>query len=115
MSRLDAALEPSKNGGMRAHISALPTAVAERLAARGLEGSLKIAFEEPPPSGAEMVARSHPLTATLAEILARRRARSEFQPSAVARPGWRLANTLGQDRNHRGAVEIAVQADCPRP
>lgn len=69
MSRLDAALEPSKNGGMRAHISALPTAVAERLAARGIEGSPKIAFEEPPPSGTEIVARSHPLTATLAEIL----------------------------------------------
>jgi superfamily II DNA or RNA helicase len=69
MSRLDAALEPSKKGGMRAHISALPAAVAERLAARGLEGTVKIAFEEPPPSGAEMVARSHPLPATLAEIL----------------------------------------------
>ena len=58
-----------KNGGMRAHISALPAAVAERLAARGLEGTVRIAFEEPPPSGAEMVARSHPLPATLAEIL----------------------------------------------
>jgi superfamily II DNA or RNA helicase len=69
MSRLDAALEPSKKGGMRAHISALPAAVAERLAARGLEGTVKIAFEEPPPSGAEMVARSHPLPATLAEML----------------------------------------------
>jgi superfamily II DNA or RNA helicase len=69
MSRLDAALEPGKNGGMRAHISALPAAVAERLAARGLEGSIKVVFEEPPPSGAEMVARNHPLTATLAEIL----------------------------------------------
>jgi hypothetical protein len=43
--------------------------VAERLAARGIEGSLRIAFEEPPPSGTEIVARSHPLTATLAEIL----------------------------------------------
>jgi hypothetical protein len=69
MSRLDAALEPNKKGGMRAHISALPTAVAERLMARGLQGTVKIAFEEPPPSGAEIVTRSHPLPATLAEIL----------------------------------------------
>jgi hypothetical protein len=69
MSRLDAALEPDKNGAMRAHISALPPAVSERLAARGLEDTVKIAFEEPPPSGAEMVARSHPLPATLAEML----------------------------------------------
>jgi hypothetical protein len=43
--------------------------VRERLAARGFEGTVKIAFEEPPPSGAEMVARSHPLPATLAEML----------------------------------------------
>lgn len=69
MSRLDAALEPNKNGTMRAHISALPPTVAERLAARGLEGTVRIAFEEPPPSGAEMVGRSHPLPATLAEML----------------------------------------------
>ena len=43
--------------------------MAERLAARGLEGTVQIAFEEPPPSGAEMVARSHRLPATLAEML----------------------------------------------
>jgi superfamily II DNA or RNA helicase len=69
MSRLDAALEPGKNGAMRAHISALPMAVVERLAARGIEGTVRVAFEEPPPTGTEMVARSHPLTATLAEML----------------------------------------------
>ena len=69
MSRLDAALEPRKNATMRAHISALPSAVTERLAARGLEGTIRVAFEEPPPSGAEMVGRSHPLPATLAEML----------------------------------------------
>jgi superfamily II DNA or RNA helicase len=69
MSRLDAALEPDKNGTMRAHLAALPAGLVERLATRGLEGTIKIAFEEPPPSGAEMVARSHPLPATLAETL----------------------------------------------
>lgn len=69
MSRLDAALEPSKNGSIRAHLSALPAAAAERLAARGLEGTIRIAFEEPPPPGAEIVNRNHPLTSTLADML----------------------------------------------
>jgi superfamily II DNA or RNA helicase len=69
MSRLDAGLESANNGVTRAHLSALPAAVRERLAARGLEGTLKIAFEEPPATGAEMVTRSHPLPATLAEML----------------------------------------------
>jgi superfamily II DNA or RNA helicase len=69
MSRLDAALEPEKSGTVRAHISALPAAVAERLAARDMEGTVRLAFDEPPPSGAKMVARCHPLPATLAEML----------------------------------------------
>ena len=69
MSRLDAPLQAEKNGAVRAHLAALPAAVAERLEARGLEGSLRLAFGEPPPSGAEMVGRSHPLPATLAETL----------------------------------------------
>jgi hypothetical protein len=69
MSRLDAPLEPEKGGTVRAHLAALPEAVKERLASRGLEGTVRFAFEEPPPTGAEMVSRSHPLPATLAESL----------------------------------------------
>jgi superfamily II DNA or RNA helicase len=69
MSRLNAPLEPQKPGIVRAHFAALPAAVAERLATRGLEGTLRLAFEEPPPAGSEMVGRSHPLPATLAETL----------------------------------------------
>jgi superfamily II DNA or RNA helicase len=69
MSRLDAALESDRGGTMRAHLAALPVPVAERLSGRGLEGSVRLAFEEPPPPGAEMVSRSHPLPATLAEAL----------------------------------------------
>lgn len=69
MSRLDAALEPGADGTVRAHLTALPPGISERLSARGLEGSLRFAFEEPPPSGAEMVSRCHPLPATLAEAL----------------------------------------------
>jgi hypothetical protein len=69
MSRLDAPLQIESNGTARAQLAALPGAVAERLEARGLEGSVRLAFEEPPPVGAEMVGRSHPLPATLAETL----------------------------------------------
>lgn len=69
MSRLDAPLEPSRAETMLAHLDALPPAVRERLAARGLTGSVRLAFEEPAPAGAETVARSHPLPATLAEAL----------------------------------------------
>ncbi|MGA7806872.1 helicase-related protein, partial [Bradyrhizobium sp.] len=69
MSRLDSALEVGKNGAIRAHISALPPAVKERLSLRGFEDTIRIAFDEPPPSGAEIVSRSHPLPATLAETL----------------------------------------------
>ncbi|MGP0089681.1 MAG: helicase-related protein [Xanthobacteraceae bacterium] len=69
MSRLDAPLERTKAGTERAHLAALPTAVAERLSARGLEGTVRLAFEEPPATGAEMVGRCHPLPATLAESL----------------------------------------------
>ena len=69
MSRLNAPLEPEKGGIMRAHLAALPAAVSERLAGRGLEGMVRLGFEEPPPTRTEMVGRSHPLPATLAESL----------------------------------------------
>jgi superfamily II DNA or RNA helicase len=69
LSRLDAPLQQVKRNLVKAHLGALPPAVKERLAARGLEGSISLSFEEPPLSGAEMVTRSHPLPATLAESL----------------------------------------------
>jgi helicase-like protein len=69
MSRLDAPLEPAKGDTARAHLAALPSAVSERLAARGLAGSVRLAFAEPAPAGAEMIGRNHPLPATLAEAL----------------------------------------------
>jgi hypothetical protein len=47
-------VEPAKAGTLRAHLDALPAAIAERLSARGLEGSLRIIFEEPAPAGAEI-------------------------------------------------------------
>jgi hypothetical protein len=69
MSRLDAPLEPAKADTARAHLDALPSAVSERLAARGYTGSVHLAFVEPAPAGAEMIGRNHPLPATLAESL----------------------------------------------
>jgi superfamily II DNA or RNA helicase len=69
MSRFDAAPESEQSGAMRAHLDALPPAVRERLTARGLEGTVRIAFDEPPPSGREMVTRCHPLPSILAEML----------------------------------------------
>ncbi|TIP26213.1 MAG: DEAD/DEAH box helicase [Mesorhizobium sp.] len=69
MSRLDAPLETVRENSIRAHLGALPKPIAERLAARGLEGTIKLSFEEPPSSGHTVVTRSHPLPATLAESL----------------------------------------------
>jgi superfamily II DNA or RNA helicase len=69
MSRLDAPLEPASADTARAHLAALPSAVSERLAARGLTSSVRLAFVEPASAGTEMVGRSHPLPATLAEAL----------------------------------------------
>jgi len=69
MSRLDAPLETAANGVACAHLAALPATVSERLAARGLEGSIRIVFEEPAPAGANVVVRSHPLPSILAESL----------------------------------------------
>jgi len=69
MSRLDAPLQQGRKGFVLAHLGALPVSLKERLSARGMRGTVKLAFEEPPPAGAEIVTRSHPLPATLAEAL----------------------------------------------
>jgi superfamily II DNA or RNA helicase len=69
MSRLDAPLQPVNPNSLKAHLGALPTAVKERLEARGFEGSIALSFDEPAAAGAEMVTRSHPIPATLAESL----------------------------------------------
>jgi hypothetical protein len=69
MSRLDAPLEPANGDTARAHLAALPSALSERLAGRGLTGSVRLAFAEPAPAGTEMIGRNHALPATLAETL----------------------------------------------
>jgi hypothetical protein len=69
MSRLDAPLEPTGGDTARAHLTALPAVVSERLAARELSGSIRLAFAEPAPAGTEMINRNHVLPATLSEAL----------------------------------------------
>lgn len=52
-----------------AHVYALQESLRERLRQRGLEKSLKLATAEPAPSGATLLTRTHPLTASLAECI----------------------------------------------
>lgn len=68
MSRFGVPLEPRKNL-LIAHVHALEAGLKERLSQRGLSGSVRLAMVEPAPSGTALLARTHPLTATLAEAL----------------------------------------------
>lgn len=56
----------------RAPLDSLPLALRERLAAEGLEGTLRVDFADPPARGARFLHRSHPLVAVLAEDLLER-------------------------------------------
>lgn len=69
MSRFDAPLEEAGPNVAKAHLAALPSAVKERLAARGLEGTVRLSFDAPAAADASLVTRNHPLSATLAEAL----------------------------------------------
>lgn len=69
MIRFDAPMENIKPNDDRAYADALPKPLVERLAARGLEGTLRLSFEEPPQPGHAVVTRSHPLPSILAEAL----------------------------------------------
>ena len=69
MSRFDAPLEEAGPNLAKAHLAALPSAVKERLAGRGLEGTLRLSFDAPAAADASLVTRNHPLSATLAEAL----------------------------------------------
>ena len=68
MARFGVALE-ERRSALLAHIHALDPALRERLAERGMAGSVRLATAEPAPAGASLISRSHPLTATLAEAL----------------------------------------------
>jgi len=68
MSRFGVPLEKKKSLQL-AHVHALQDSLKEKLEQRGLKGSLKLATQEPAPSGASILTRTHPLTSSLAESL----------------------------------------------
>jgi hypothetical protein len=68
MSRFGVPLEKKKSLQF-AHVHALQDSLKEKLEHRGLKGSLKLATQEPVPSGASLLTRTHPLTSSLAESL----------------------------------------------
>ena len=68
MSRFSAPLEQKKSIVL-AHVEALDSEIRERLEQRGLTGSVRLAMSEPVPSGATLLNRTHPITASLAECL----------------------------------------------
>lgn len=76
LARLGGALEPvgstSKPRGFKTPLTALPEDVRERLEVEGLEGSLLIDFDYPPPPRCRPVQRSHPLVSVLAETMLER-------------------------------------------
>lgn len=68
LQRQEAPLQPRRDGSAEAHLHALPDALRERLAGRGLSGTVRVAFDAASP-GARLVTRNHPLPATLADAL----------------------------------------------
>lgn len=69
LRRVRAPLEKS-GGQCLIHLDSLPAVMRERLAARGLTGTRRIAFVDDPEPGITHVGRVHPVVATLAETLA---------------------------------------------
>lgn len=69
LRRLQSALEPAPRGGpvLRLNVPALPSALRERLTTRRLRGVVPVSFDET--ADAQHLTRTHPLTATLADIL----------------------------------------------
>lgn len=68
MSRFGVPLEQKKSLRL-AHVHALQDSLKDKLEQRGLKGSVKLATQEPAPSGASLLTRTHPLTSSLAESL----------------------------------------------
>ena len=82
MARFGVPLEPRKNL-LLAHTHGLDAGLRERLEQRQLKGTIRLALAEPAPSGAVLLTRTHPLTATLAESLVE----ASLDPEALASLG----------------------------
>lgn len=79
MSRFGVPLEKKKSLQL-AHVHALQPSLKETLEQRGLKGSIKLALQEPAPSGTSLLTRTHPLTSSLAESLLEASLDSEALP-----------------------------------
>jgi len=86
LKRVGTGLE-SKGGSILAHFDHLPQPMKDRLEARGLHGTRRIAFADNPLPGVMHVGRVHPLVATLAETLTE---------GALDPKGSAIANPLGR-------------------
>ena len=109
MSRLDAPLEPQP---ARAGTFGRTTAPSERLASRGMEGSIRLVFEEPAPAARNVVVRSHPLPATLAEALLEGALDPDRVPCRLDEPVLGRPRRKGAD--NRCHPSLALQAHGSR-
>lgn len=82
MARFGVPLE-SRKSLLLAHVHGLDAGLRERLEQHDLKGSVRLALAEPAPSGAMLLTRTHPLTATLAESLVE----ASLDPEALASLG----------------------------
>ena len=80
MARFGVQLE-SRKSVLLAHLNELDPGLRQRLATHDLAGSVRLATAEPVPSGAGLLTRTHPLTATLAEALVEASLDQEALPS----------------------------------
>ncbi len=88
MRTFGVALEKRRDDTWLAHLDGLQPQLRQRLAERGLQGSLRLARREPAPAGATPVSRSHPLVAGLGELLLEAALEPEgLQELAVGRVG----------------------------
>lgn len=96
MSRFGVPIEKKKSLQF-AHVHALQDSLKEKLEQRGLKGSLKLATQEPVPSGASLLTRTHPLTSSLAESLLEASLDTEALPDlGIGRVGAWPSAAVGQ-------------------
>lgn len=90
MSRFGAPLERQQSV-LLAHVSALDKPLKQRLLEKDVKNTVRLVIEDPVPTGAALLTRTHPLTATLAEALVEASLDSESLPGlGIGRVGaWR--------------------------
>jgi superfamily II DNA or RNA helicase len=96
MARFGVPLEEKKSL-LLAHVHGLEAGLCERLEQRDLKGSIRLALVEPAPSGATLLTRTHPLTATLAESLVE----ASLDPEALSTLGIGRVGAWPTDAVHK--------------